>query len=62
MRIAELLPDNAKVDGKWTAEKVKYAWYHGVLDRCQLDLGPLHWSEKLSQDVNLAKMDMYLQG
>jgi len=56
--MAELLPKDKKA-GIWTAEKVEYAWYHGVSDRCQLTLGPLHWSGELSENVNKVKMTRY---
>lgn len=43
-RIAESMQNNER-DGKWTAQKVKYAWYHGVSDRCEVNLEPVPWSE-----------------
>lgn len=33
-KIAELIPVREK-RGKWTADKVKYAWYHGASIRCK---------------------------
>jgi hypothetical protein len=50
IRIAEMLPKNSKA-GKWTAEKVEYAWYHGISARCQISLDPVHWSEEVSRVV-----------
>jgi len=50
-RIAKRIPAKKKT-GKWTAEKVKYAWHHGVSGYCpHLKLDPVLWTQELSQAV-----------
>jgi len=59
-RISNMIPAGEK-NGKWTAEKIQYAWYHGISDRYpDVSLDQLPWSEDLSQLVNQSKVEFYL--
>jgi hypothetical protein len=57
-RLAKRMPVDKKT-GKWTANKVEYAWHHGVSSRSHFTLDPVQWTEKLSYEVDQIKKGVH---
>lgn len=58
-RMSRMMRGRSK-EGRWTAQKMEYAWKHGVSERyAHISLDQLPWSMELAQSVNLTKSQLY---